>query len=215
MAIALVQQAVATDAAGSPIVAFSVTPGNSVLMVITYLSADSIDTNPNCGVPLTQAISKSVSGVVVEIWYLHNSAGSAFAFFAGANATRCSFQVSEWTGLANAAPDATNSASALVNASPATGSVTPASAAALVLGAGGWTADNYSSGPTNSFTRLTRTGGGAAWQEAGYQIESAVAAYSTGWALTAGINWAAVIAAFGASAAFGGGAKNLPLLGVG
>ncbi len=63
---------------------------------------------------------------------------------------------------------------------------------------GAWTANDYSSGPTNSFTRLTQTGGGAVFQESAYLIQAAVTAKSTGWSLTAGINWAADIFVFGA-----------------
>jgi len=221
MPIALVQQAVGTGAAGSVNFFFpsSSLPGSLLVAVISHPSSSAITLveSPNEG-PLTLAISKTVAGLTVEVWFLSNILAEDTAGITVETdiSDRVSVQLSEWSGLNSAAPEATNSASGLLDASPATGSVTPTSANALIIGAGGWTANDYSTGPTNSFTRLTQTGGGAAWQEAAYQIESAVAARSTGWGLTAGVNWAAVIAAFGAPAAGGaGGPSGRNLLGVG
>ncbi len=108
---------------------------------------------------------------------------------------------SEWSGLSNAAPSATNSDFGLANPTVTTGSVVPTTANNLVIGAGAWTANDYSTGPTNSFTRMTQTGGGTAWQEAAYLIQSSATSQSTGWGLSAGINWASAIAVFGAPAA--------------
>lgn len=199
---ALVQQAAITDSAGD---AFGLAPvnfmtGNSIIAIVSHPSTETTD-GVSLG-PDTAILgpSATVAGIKVEIWYVHNGAGGSRSFEAltVSGSGRISINASEWSGLANAAPEGTNTNTGLLSSTVTTGSATPVSAANLVVGAGAWTANDYSSGPTNSFTRLTQTGGGLAWQEGAYLIQAAATVNSTGWALTAGINWAAVIAVFGA-----------------
>ncbi len=148
--------------------------------------------------PCSTKSSNSVSGARTEIWYIHNIAANQTGVTIDTdNEITMVLNASEWSGLNNAVPEATNTNTATASTTVTTNSVTPSSAANLIIGMGGWTANDYSSGPTNSFNRMTQTGVGAIFQESGYLIQSSATANSTGWTLTAGINWAASIAAFG------------------
>ena len=202
---AFVQQKVASNAGGNASAAFTGAPvaGNSILVLVSYLSTDTIASVTVEGVNITASATapSTVTGVTTTFYYVHNIVGtSTQCQVSGTNGTRVSANCSEWSGLTNAAPEATNTNTGLANATVTTNSVTPASANNLVIAMGGWTANDYSSGPTNSFTRMTQTGGGALFQEGAYLIQSSATAQSTGWTLTAGINWAAAIAVFGAPA---------------
>ena len=200
---AFVQQAVATDASGVPIVAFAPAATNSVIMIISYLSTDGVDTNPRLtggvSTSLTLASTSTVAGVVTEIWYAHVvGASHTAASFVGVEGTRCSFNVSEWSGLVNEAPERPSDSSALASSTVTAGTDPPSSTSNVVIAAAAWTADNYSSGPTEGYTRMTQTGGGAVFQEGAYLIQATNAEGFTQWTLTAPINWATASAIFGA-----------------
>jgi hypothetical protein len=204
----LVQQGVGTTANGqSSGVAITLgadpTAGNALICLISFPSTSS-DTggpaNPNAD-NFQSVASSTVAGVTTEIYVATNVAGGTDSNGIQVSTdlpARLSMSVSEWINLKDAPAEATNTNSGVVSSTVTTGSVTPVSASNLVIAIGGWTANDYSSGPTNSFTRMTQAGGGAVFQEGAYLIQSSATAKSTGWGLTAGINWAAVIAAFGA-----------------
>lgn len=201
----LIQQKTATtsNGAGGITATFDVpvTVGNSVIVEISFASGFvttvSIQ-NPSPEI-LVAGITKNGTLIRTAIWYIHNiTSAHTQIVVTGSAANRLSFNASEWSGLTNAAPEATNSAATAANANPATGSVSPASANNLVIASGAWTLDDYSTGPTNGFTRLDQTGGSVAWLESAYLIQSSATAAGTDWTLTAGINWAAAIAVFGA-----------------
>lgn len=208
MSIALIQELYDTNNSGDLFLSLSlgnsITTGNSLILVITMASTNSINTiDLGLGVESpTLAVSKSVAGVKILIYYKHNSLGNYNDFEITTTSTgRVSANISEWSGLKNAAPEDIDSDSALLSTAVTTPLVSPSSFSNLVIVGGGWTANNYSSGPTNSFTRLTQTGGVAVFQEAAYLIQAAASDASSGWTLTAGINWASVIAVFGTIAA--------------
>ncbi len=207
--ITLVQQKIRTVTGNLVNTAFdtALTAGNSVFMLISYLSTDAVSspvpqiTGGAGTINLTKDTTSAatVSGINTEIWYTHNISGGQTAFrYDTDNETRLNCNASEWSGLNNAGPENSPAGnSGLLDISPVSSAVTPSSANSLVLAIGGWTADDYSSGPTNSFTRMTATGGGAAFQECAYLIRSNAASTTTGWTLTAGINWAVATTAFG------------------
>ena len=176
--------------------------GNSLILLIVKQNGTSNAAAEGAGgggAPFTLAINKNGTLARAGILYLHNHDGlDANVLYTTNSSTKAVLILTEWAGLLNAAPEATNSASALADANPAPGSVTPSSAHSLVVAVGGWTADNYLSGPTNSFVRQTPGAASNVALEGAYQIESVAAAYLTDWALTVGINWAASIAVFGA-----------------
>lgn len=203
----LVQQKTATGADGSAgITATFDTPlvaGNSVIASISFVNvgAPGFDNVPTLvgggGAPLIITTGSTVTGVDTYIYYLHNVTGGETALsFSMDTPVRASVNVSEWRNLANLAPVDTDANSALASATVTTNSVTPTHSTNLIIAVGGWTANNYLSGPINSFTRLTATGGGAAFQESAYLLQSSIAATSTGWTLSVGVNWCAAIAAF-------------------
>lgn len=194
---ALIQQAVGTNS----VTISAPASGNSLIAQIAGGAADSITSITGGGVTWSKALRKAGSSTSAEIWYGHGSSGSGTTITlnrSGRSPGPMCANVSEWSGLNNAAPEATNNNSDVANAIVTTNSVTPSSTNALVVGNAVWTLNDYSTGPTNSFTRMTQTNITGAFIEEGYQIESSAIAYSTGWTLTAGIAWAATIAAFGA-----------------
>lgn len=217
MPIGLVQQAVVSDAGGLAVVSLGVpvTAGNSVIVVVSYNGAAAPDRTLFESAVMSSAVLRSGVSQQVGIYFLHNVSGGVEATFDDSNGGPINVWLSEWSGLANAIPEETNDATALASATVAVGPVTPASADSLILAGTGFVGNVYSSGPTDSFTRRTQTGVGTVFQEVGSKVLAAPAATSTGWTLTVGVNWTAVIAAFGGSVAGGGGAKNLLLTGVG
>lgn len=150
-------------------------------------------------VNFTQVALRTGSGVTTEIWALPNGLGGTAGVFIDSSGTVGEIwaNLTEWSGLNNAGAEATNTNSGLASSTVTTNSVTPASTRNLVIAVGGWTANDYVSGPTNSFTRMTPIGGTGTFQESAYLIQSSATARSTGWTLSAGINWAAAIAVFG------------------
>jgi len=185
-------------------VAFTGTAGDSIIAFISYNAALeggglSIAFVGGGGGFLTCGTAVAGTAITNNICHKHNiPAGVTSVTFDSGNEVRLNVSVITISGLNNAMPDATNSNTGLASSTVTTNSVTPATASNLVVAIGAWTANDYSSGPTNSFTRLTQTGGGAVFQESAYLIQAAVTAKSTGWSLTAGINWAADIFVFGA-----------------
>lgn len=176
------------------------TVGNSLI-----LCAEDI-TNPitavsGGGVTWAKAVSKVGTASRSEIWFGHNSdgtAGNITVNFTSKATSTGSGNVTEWAGLNNAVADATNSGSADLDANPATGAVTPAFANSLAIATAAWSANDYSSGPTGGFTRRTTFNDTVDFGEAGSKIVSTVAACSAAWVLNAGISWTATIAVFGA-----------------
>lgn len=197
--ISLIQQVVATSATGQFSADLGSLPvdGNGLIACFSYLSTDSLDGDPSLGGQgCTLAASSTVAGVTTDIWYaLDIIGGDAHSEVTTAGGTRLSGNVSEWSGLANSAPVIVNN-SGLASTTVDTSDVTPNVSDNLVIAIGGWTTNNYSSGPFNGFTRMTPTGGGAAFQEEAYKIQSSAVDAGTSWILTAGINWTTVIAAF-------------------
>jgi len=178
--------------------------GDSIIAFVSYnaaVEAGGLQVNVvgGGGGALTCGTAVAGTAITSNICWIHNSpAGVTGVAFDSNNEAQLNLSVITISGLNNAVPDATNSNTAVANSTVTTNSVTPATASNLVVAVGAWTANDYSSGPTNGFTRLTQTGGGSVFQESAYLIQSAATAKSTGWGLTAGINWAAGIAVFGA-----------------
>jgi len=162
-----VQQATATAADGSGNVAATfgatLTPGNSVIICISYVSSGTISAAPmldsSMSSALTQGPTSTIAGVTTEIWYINDFADddAGSCFYSTNEAVRASINASEWSGLTDFAP-VTNSGSGTSN-SPSTGSVTPATANNLVVGMYGSTTNAYSSGPVSPLVALTGTGG--------------------------------------------------------
>lgn len=203
MAITFVQQVAGSDQSEPLTLAISPTAGNSLIAVVAY---SALDSGPqiflDVGGLFALAVSKTGS-IISAIYYLHDiPSGIASIGFDTNSELGQLMNVSEWSGLNNAAPTSTNNNSGTASSTVTTGSVTPTTTNNLVIGSGAWTADDYSSGPTNGFTRLTAPPAvfflGAS--EGAYINQTAITTKSTGWGLSAGIDWAATIAVFGSGA---------------
>ncbi len=165
---------------------------------------------PGATINLTKDTGASVVGtsIAVDVWYLHGNSDATQTgircLLSGLSGLPTTIAL-EFSSLTNAAPESNNTNTGVSSSTVTTNSVTPASANNLVLAVGGWTANDYQTGPTNSFIRLTPKANGTVDIEGAYLIQSSATANSTGWGLTAAINWAAGIAVFGAPA---GGPTN-------
>lgn len=200
---ALVQQIATGGSDAGDSVAVNLTApsvaGNALIVCISHVSTTSINSVTTIGsVPLAQAVIKSGTGIVTEIWIATNVASDDGVTVSATATGQLQINLSEWSGLNSAGAEATNTNSGVASTAVTTNSVTPVSTHNLVIASGGWTANNYSSGPTNSFTRMTPIGGATSFQESAYLIQTAATSKSTGWTLSAGINWAAAVAVFGA-----------------
>lgn len=196
----LIQQKAETDIRGTLTVSLDapVTPGNLVVVCVSYVPTANSVTDVNDGDVFIHQVQSRGTGIGADIWTTIDTAGATdIDITQTSGVLRLSANVSEWSAVASGTAENGNDATGVASTTVTTGSVTPLSAKNLVIAVGGWTADDYSSGPTNSFTRMTPAGGGAIWQEAAYKIQSSAIAKSTGWTLTAGINWAAGVAVFG------------------
>lgn len=203
MSAVLVQQKGKTQSATASLsdtFASPLTAGNSVI---------AIHSNDQGGAGTVKVGAESLSlgreqavGVQIWLYYIHNITGGETGWSIGIDDPgRMTATFLEFSGLLNQAPESVNSNSGTLSSTVTTGSVTPSSAANLIIAGGAWTANDYSTGPTNGFTRDTAVGGGVRYIESAHLIQSSATAQSTGWGLTLGINWAAVIAAFGATGA--------------
>lgn len=171
---------------------------NLVVVCVSYLNTtilNSVGLNID---GLSSQIAANGTGIATEIWsVITTMAAQLDVALTTANGTDLVVNMSEWSGVSTAIAEAVNTGTGVLSATVATSSVTPVAASNLIIGAGGWTANDYLSGPTNGFTRMTQVGQGATtFQESGYIIQLAATTKSIGWSLTAGINWAAVIAEF-------------------
>lgn len=107
----------------------------------------------------TRAIQSATGGgISSEIWYVKNSgAGTPIVTptigrFANAGGNFQEYSGAATTGGADATAAFTNSSTT----TPVTGSITPSASAIIVAGMT-FNFGNYSSGPTNSYTRLTQS----------------------------------------------------------
>lgn len=202
--IILVQQAVATGAGHNNITATFGAPttvGNVIIACVDYSDSDPV-TNVDSPIDaLIQQTESTGTGIATAIWsVVVSGAETNHKIYKAGDILRATVWFSEWSGLTESVSDAdaVNGNTGLASSTVTTNSVTPLSANNLIIACGGWTADDYSTGPTNSFTRATAAGGGSVWLESAYKLQTSATAASTGWTLTAGINWATAIASFGA-----------------
>jgi hypothetical protein len=174
------------------------TPGNTLVACLAVDSSAQIVSVGAPGLAFTKAQSLTKGDVTTEIWYAQNIVGGADeqvieVVLSTSNKTVVG-NISEFSGLKTQAPDvAFNSGnSAVVSSNP----VSPGSASSLMIAAGAWDDDDYVSGPTNAFTRLTQIGSGPVWLESAYLLATETGSYSSGWGLSTALDWAAMIVGF-------------------
>ena len=182
--IAFVQQAANTTAtgdAGLTVSAGSRTNGNTVFAQVGYDFTATL-TAPTFGGQAMSliAFNKDASNTAaVEIWarYLDGTETDNNCYAITDTASQLSVHVSEWSGLLNAGAESYEDAQRDTTNTLAmvTTGLTPTSANNLELAAGIYIdgSNQYSSGPTNSFTRMTPTGGSLFQMETIYRIRTA------------------------------------------
>lgn len=202
----MVQQKTGTAATGNLTITLDapITPGNTLLACVAYNGTDSISgvtTIENIN-SFSLQVGDTRAAIGTDIWQLdvsHNtSADSGIVIAQAAGLTRVAANIQEWTGLNDALKETNNSSDSVAGSTVSPGSVAPVSTNNLTLACGGWVANDYSSGPTNSYVRLTPAGSGSIYLESAYLYQTSASSTSTSWTLTTGINWAAVTATFGA-----------------
>lgn len=201
---ALVQQKTATAADGSAGVTATfdapLTANSMIIAEISYVSTavinDPLALDDGAGT-LSLAARSAGSGVISEIYYLFFGGveNPTLLSFSADLPVRASVNVQEWHGLLDAAPDDTDTNSATASTTVTTNSVTPATAHSLTVATYASVLNSFASGPINSYTALTATGGTGAFQREAYLVQSSASATSTGWTISID-NWAACIAVF-------------------
>jgi len=210
--IVLRQQKVGTtaDASGGLVVNFDATAtiGNIIVACISFVDGAAFGLTPptlNAEGPLndTGAVGVVTATLTTLIYWMPPLAapGNDSITFTLDLPVRASMHISEWSvsvpwqsdDISNA--DTQNSSA--LGVVPAT--LDPPTAPNLVIGIGAYvSADNdYSSGPSNGFTRLTPTGGAAIFQECAYLIrETDHAAVTSVVTLDEADVWCSCAAAF-------------------
>lgn len=206
MGAALVQQKAWQDTDGTMTFTSSVTAGSLLVFVGGGTSTATIT-----------AISDSVNGSWTravqgagspssEIWYKKNAgAGSTVVTVTVGRLQNAGGDFQEFSGCATTGgADASGANANTSTTTPVTGSITP-SASALIVAGCTFTVGTYSSGPTNSYTRLTNAtfGFGSNKVEAAYKV-GVTGSTSTGWTLSSSGNQDTTIAAFLEPATGGG-----------
>lgn len=200
--IVLVQQAVATGTGHNNITATFGAPttnGNMILACVDSSDSDPVTVVVGTTDSLTPAVTSTGTGIESSVFEVATSGDeSDYKIVKSSDVLRATIWISEWSGLNNTPRETFNSNAGVASSTVTTNSVTPSSANNLIIACGGWTANDYSTGPTNSFTRATAAGAGSVWLESAYKLQTSATAASSGWGLTAGINWASAIASYGA-----------------
>lgn len=169
----------------------SVASGNTLILTAFCNTTPSVSGG---GVSWTQA----VGATNVFIYYGHGADGtsSEITVTVSGRSAYAVANVSEWSGLANATPEATNQ-NAITGTTPATGSAALTSSTGIAIACAGFRDSSYSSGPTDSFTRMSSATILIYIIEPAYRILSSAASYSTEWTLgSTPISGTAMIAVF-------------------
>jgi hypothetical protein len=202
-AVTFVQQAAATNGAGDVTATFgvSVQQGNSVILCVSYPSADTLLTVNlvSSGEAFTLLRSKTQGAIKVNLYYqLRVQSSGNTAVRVTTNGTRININASEWSGLAPQgvggqppyyAEDGETGGNLGTSAPSPSANTTGLRYGWLLVTVLTFEENAYSSGPTNGFTRMTPTGGGAVWQESGYLVSTDPGIYTTHWTLTGTLDY--------------------------
>lgn len=201
----LVQQKTGTVASGNLTITLDtpMTIGNFLVVCVAYNATDSIPDGNIQTIENAQALALQVDVSRIAIGnqiasLTASNADSGIIILPTTGLTRISANVQEWNGVNSAPSEGTNSSSRVAGTTVSAGNVVTVSTNNLTIACGGWVANDYSSGPTNSYVRLTQVGSGSIYLESAYLIQSSALTTSTSWTLSAGINWTAATASFGA-----------------
>lgn len=207
--ISLIQQKVGSAADGSSPVTVTfdapVTDGNSVLVQIAFDPSKASFFPPPTMVgggaqPLSQGIANEAGNNIwiYNYWIGGGSidGGETGVTFTLDTAVPVAVNASEWHGLADAGPEATD-VQAGSSDTPNTGLLGPSSTNNLCIASYATVADNYQSGPTDGWTRLTPANVTGIFLETAYLIQTTADATSTSWGLDSSVDWSSIGCVFG------------------
>lgn len=197
------QQKVGAAADGSSPVTVTfdvpVTAGNSVLVQIAFdPSKASFSVVPRTVGGTNDELAQGVANPSDNNIWMYNywigslSHGETGVTFTLDTAVPVAVNASEWHGLADAGPSATGVNSASDTTPSATGS-TPA-ANALSIASYATVGNNYQSGPTGGWTRMTPANVTGIFLESAYVIGTGS---SPTWTLDSAVDWSTIAATFG------------------
>lgn len=199
----LVQQAtgIGIDSGSGVTVSFPspTTDGNAIVVCISHAtgSVSGVVTGNSDGLSLVASPAVG-TGIIVDMYFISSVSPNSTIIVSADAAVSIKISISEWSGLNNAAPEDSSANTSLASSTVITGHIFPVSTNNLLIAVGGWTANNYSTGPNNGYTRMTPVGSLSAYQEVAYLIQSSTADTRCTWTLTAPLNSASIIAAFAA-----------------
>lgn len=177
------------------------TAGNALFVCVSHMQASDITSVTSIPSGQTYNQDNTVNRTIAnDIWIPAGAVDgdTDITVVQSSALLRMSVWVGEFSGITVPAPhESANNNSSLASSAVSTGSVSPISLDNLILASFGMVANDYSSGPTGGFTRATPAGGGSVYLEVAYKLQTSADAASTTWTLTAGINWASCISAFG------------------
>lgn len=177
------------------------TPGESVIVTISFPSTASVTVSPTMvggdASVLTAGPAVSGGGLTIQHWFMQQTdlGGETAVTFTLNSAVRANIHAGVFDALLYAAIEASDSSTDTI-ATITSDTITPTSDSNLVFVSTAFAANDYSSGPTNDFTRMTPVGGGGVWQEVAYKIQSRDDDQYTVWTLTGAVNSATVISVF-------------------
>lgn len=204
--ITFVQQKVKTQADGSASVSavFTtlITAGNSVLVQIAFDPSKATFVNPptmnggGAGV-LTQGIlNEAANNIWIYNYYIHGLSGETGVTFQLDTAVPVAVNASEWYGLAAAGPEDTDTETGAPD-NLAFANVTPISLNNLCIASYATVGNNYASGPTNSWVRMTPANVAGIFLETAYKIQTSAAPADTSWGLNDTVDWSSIGCIFG------------------
>lgn len=197
---ALVQQKTATST--SVTLDAAPTAGNTLILIATGKASNAPTAVSGGGVTWASAVSQTTNRTVA-IWYGHGSTGASSTVtvsYPSGIGNNPLLHISEWSGLANAGPQSTNTGNGTGTAAMTAGSITPTDAVGVAITGMCYlsSVNSLLSGPTNSFNRLTFVSGSPGLESA-YKITASASSTSTTVTLDNNDSYGAVIAYFAAT----------------
>lgn len=174
--------------------------GNYIIVCISHATGTVNSVTPGFSLADLTLVGTSIgTGITVDMFALTpTDPGDTFVTISATTSVSLKVSISEWSGLSNATVENEKQNATSLSSTVTTENTIPNSTNNLIIAVGGWTANNYSSGPSDGFTRMTPVGSLSAYQEVAYLVQSSADPKNTTWMLTAPLNSTTVIAAFGA-----------------
>lgn len=178
--------------------------GNTLVVIVGLAnSAATVTSVTGGGVTWVQAAYQSNTNATISIWYGLNASGGGTTVTVNFSAGNAAINFMEFSGIVSVetAEDGTEvlNTGNTTTLMPTTGNYITTNANDVLIAGLKTSSTAYSSGPTNSFNRLTAA---STSQEGAYRIVSATGTYSTDWVWsTTNRNWSTAMIALKAATA--------------